>query len=67
MGDTAQKRALRTCRSRLTEQGMARFDVLGLGADRDLSRALARRPAQGDPDATQIRAAVNGVIAGEPP
>jgi hypothetical protein len=46
MSDTAQKRALRNYRSRLTKRGIARFEVLGLEADRDLIRSVARRLAE---------------------
>src|SRR5258708_39335513 len=67
MGDAAQKRALRNYRNKLVKRGMARFEVLGLDADRDLIRSLARRLAEDDPDAARIRAAVNRTIAGEPP
>ena len=67
MGDAAQKRALRNYRSRLVKRGMARFEVLGLDADRDLIRSLARRLAEDDPDAVRLRAAVNRTMAGEPP
>ena len=64
---TAQKKALRNYRSRLVKRGMARFEVLGLDADRDLIRSLAKRLAEGDADAAQIRAAVSQTITGEPP
>jgi hypothetical protein len=67
MGNTAQTRALRNYRSRLVKRGMARFEVLGLDADRDLIRSLAKRLAENDPDAVRIRAAVSLTIAGEPP
>jgi hypothetical protein len=67
MGNTAQKRALRNYRSRLVKRGMARFEVVGLDADRDLIRALAKRLAEDGPDAVRIRAAVSRTIAGEPP
>jgi hypothetical protein len=67
MSNTAQKRALRNYRSRLTERGIARFEVLGLDADRDLIRSLARRLAENGPDATRIRATVCRTIAGDPP
>ena len=67
MGNTAQKRALRNYRSRLVKRGMARFEVLGLDADRDLIRSLAKRLAEDDPDAARIRAAVSRTIGGEPP
>ena len=65
--DTSQKRALRNYRSRLNERGLARFEVLGRDADRDLIRSLARRLAEDGPDASQLRAAVHRTIAGEPP
>jgi hypothetical protein len=67
MGSTAQKRALRNYRTRLVKRGMARFEVLGLDADRDLIRSLAKRLAEDDPDAARIRADVSRTIAGEPP
>jgi hypothetical protein len=67
MSNTAQKRALRNYRTRLVKRGMARFEVLGLDADRELIRSLAKRLAKDDPDAAQIRAAVSRTIAGEPP
>jgi hypothetical protein len=67
MGNTAQKRALRNYRTRLVKRGMARFEVLGLDADRDLIRSLAKRLAEDDPDASRIRAAVSRTIGGDPP
>lgn len=63
----SQKRALATYRSRLSERGMARFEVLGLAADRDLIRSLARRLAEDGPEASRLRAAVSRTIEGEPP
>lgn len=67
MSNTAQKRALQNYRSRLTDRGMARFEVQGLDADRDLIRSLARRLAEDGPDAARIRATVSRTIVGEPP
>lgn len=67
MVDSAQKRALRNYRTRLVKRGMARFEVLGLDADRDLIRSLAKRLAEDDPDAVQIRATLRRTIGGEPP
>jgi hypothetical protein len=67
VGNTAQKRALRNYRTRLAKRGMARFEVLGLNADRDLIRSLAKRLAEDDLDAARIRAAVSQTIGGEPP
>lgn len=64
---TPQKRALENYRKRLTRRGMARFEVLGLDADRELIRSLARRLADGSPDSVQIRTTVRRTISGEPP
>lgn len=67
MSNTSQKRAIRNYRHRLVERGMARFEVLGLDADRDLIRSLARRLAENGSDAARIRATVSRSMAGEPP
>ena len=66
MSSTSQKRALRNYRSRLSERGMTRFEVLGLEADRDLIRSLARRLAENGPDAERIRATVSSTVSGRP-
>ncbi|SDR59839.1 hypothetical protein SAMN05519103_06540 [Rhizobiales bacterium GAS113] len=63
---TSQKRAIRNYRSRLSERGLARFEVLGLDGDRDLIRSLARRLAEDGPEAARIRATVTQTISGEP-
>ena len=65
--ETSQKRAIRSYRTRLNERGLARFEVLGRHADRDLIRSLARRLAEDDVDATRLRAVVRQSIAGKPP
>jgi hypothetical protein len=67
MGNSSQTRALKNYRSRLSERGMARFEVLGLDTDRDLIRSLAKRLAEDDQDAALIRATVSRTIAGDPP
>ncbi|MGO9229379.1 MAG: hypothetical protein ACLQKA_09250 [Bryobacteraceae bacterium] len=67
MSITPQKRALKNYRQRLTRRGMARFEVLGLDADRELIRSLARRLAGDGNDSAQIRATVRRTIAGERP
>ena len=67
MSNSSQKRALKNYRERLGERGMARFEVLGRDADRDLIRSLARRLAEDGPDASRIRAAVSQTISGAPP
>jgi hypothetical protein len=63
----SQKRAIQNYRSRLSERGLTRFEVLGRDVDRDLIRSLARRLAEEGPDASRLRAAVSQTIAGEPP
>jgi hypothetical protein len=55
MGSTSQIRALKNYRKRLSQRGMARFEVLGLSADRELIRSLARRLAENSPEAMEIR------------
>jgi hypothetical protein len=67
VSDTAQKRALQNYRSRLTERGMARFEVLGLAADRDLIRRLAKSLAEDDPNAARIRSTLRNTIVRESP
>lgn len=64
MTDSAQKRALQAYRSRLASRGVARYEVQGLNADKDLIRSLARRLAEGGPDARRIRATVGRTVAG---
>ncbi len=65
MGNSAQKRAVQAYRSRLTQRGMARFEVQALETDRELIRILARRLAEGGPEARHVRAAVERIVAGE--
>jgi len=67
MSTTPQKRALKNYRRRLTQRGMARFEVLGLDADRELIRSLARRLADDRADSVEIRATVRRTIAGVEP
>ncbi len=67
MSNSSQKRAVKNYRDRLTARGMIRFEVLGLGTDRDLIRSLAKRLAEDGPEATRLRATISQTIAGEPP
>jgi hypothetical protein len=67
MSTTPQKRALNRYRKRLNQRGMARFEVLGLDADRELIRSLAKRLAGDGPDSARLRATVRLVILGEQP
>ena len=64
MSNTAQKRAIKNYRRRLRSRGIARFDVLGLSADRDLIRSLAKKLAQDDAEATRIRSEVTRTVSG---
>ena len=59
MTDTSQQRALANNRRRLNDRGMARFEVLGLDADRGLIRSLAKRLARNDEEAARLRGAVS--------
>jgi hypothetical protein len=65
MRTTPQERALSRYRKRLNQRGMARFEVLGRDADRELIRSLARRLAADGPDSARIRATVRLTISGE--
>jgi hypothetical protein len=67
MSNTSQNRAIKNYRNRLTERGIARFEVLGLDTDRDLIRSLAKRLAGGGPEADRIRSIVSRSIAGPLP
>ena len=66
MSVTPQQRAIRSYRKRITQRGMARFEVLGLDTDRELIRSLARRLADDGPDTGKIRDAVRRATAPEP-
>ena len=64
---SSQRRAIHNYRSRLSERGLSRFEVLGRDSDRDLIRSLARRLAEEGPEASELRAAVSQSLGGEPP
>lgn len=64
---SSQKRAIQNYRARLSKRGLARFEVLGREADRDLIRSVARRLAKGGPEASRLRAALSQSISGERP
>jgi hypothetical protein len=66
MGNS-EKRAIQNYRSRLGERGLARFEVLGRAADRDLIRSFARRLSEDTQEAAELRAAVSKSIAAAPP
>jgi hypothetical protein len=64
---SSQKRAIQNYRSRLSKRGLARFEVLGRDADRDLIRSLAKRLTEDTPEASELRAAVSKSISGDAP
>lgn len=67
MSTSSQKRAVKNYRDRLVERGLTRFEVIGLGADRDLIRSLAKQLAEDGPGAAHLRATVGRTLASESP
>jgi hypothetical protein len=67
MSTTPQRRALKNYRKRLAQRGMARFEVLGLDADRELIRSLAKQLAGSSPESARIRASVRLAMSGAAP
>ena len=63
MSNRAQRKAIKNYRRRLRKRGLTRFEVLGLNADRALIRSLARKLAQGDPEAQRIRTEVTRSVS----
>ena len=63
MTSAAQKRATRNYRARLAERGVRRFEVMALKTDREMLRTLARRLAEGGPEAERARSAVRMLVA----
>lgn len=67
MDKSSQNRALKNYRRRLGERGLARFEVLALGSDRELVRSLAKRLAENDAEASRLRSEVSrAVVRSEP-
>jgi hypothetical protein len=67
VSEPSQKRALENYRNRLSQRGMARFEVLGLDADRELIRSLAKRLAENDAEVPGLRATVSRALLGPSP
>ena len=67
MATIPQTRAIRNYRKRLTQRGMARFEVLGLASDRELIRALARRLAEDGADAIETRTLLRRALSLQAP
>lgn len=63
----SQKRAILNYWRHFGERGVARFEVLGRDANRDLIRSIARRFAEDTPEASELRATMSKSIAVEPP
>jgi hypothetical protein len=63
---SSQKRAIQNYRTRLRQRGLARFEVLGLKADRELIRSVARGLAEDGPEGSRLRAALSRSLAGQP-
>ncbi len=59
----AQQRATGNYRARLEQRGFKRFEAMALETDREMLRTLARRLAEGGPEADRARAAVKALIA----
>ena len=57
---------LQTDASRKRDTNQSRFCVTALASDRDLIRALAKRLAEGGPDASRLRATVTKAMTGAP-
>lgn len=62
---SSQNRAVQNYRSRLGERGLARFEVLGRDADRELIRSLARKLSEDTPEASRLRATVTHSMTGD--
>lgn len=67
MTESPQRKAVKKYRKRLADRGLARYEVLGLSEDRDLIRALAKRLADEDAEASEIRSVIRNRIAPQQP
>jgi hypothetical protein len=66
MTGSAQKSAVNAYRERLARRGIARFEVLGREADRDLIRSVAKHLASDGPEASALRDAIRRSIGSNP-
>ena len=67
MTDSSRNRATAKYRRRLSERGMARFEVLGRKTDRELIRTLARQLAEEGPQADHLRTIVTTETSNKAP
>ncbi|MDB5760514.1 MAG: hypothetical protein JWM30_3803 [Burkholderia sp.] len=65
MNNISQKRAIKNYRDRLTDRGLARFEVLGPEGDRELIRAIARRLSEEGSEAAKLRATLKQTISSD--
>jgi uncharacterized protein (DUF2336 family) len=63
---SSQQRAIQNYRSRLSAKGLARFEVLGREADRELIRSLARSLALDNAETSTLRAIVDNALNEKP-
>lgn len=61
MSGPSQKRALKNYRKRLSQRGMARFEVLARRSDRELIRSVARALTEDDDKANDVRKALQRI------
>lgn len=60
---SAQIRANQSYRERLARKGVARFEIMALETDRVLLRSLAKRLAENDPAAQELRATIRNAAS----
>lgn len=67
MSNAAQKRAMQNYRTRLTQRGFKRFEIMALETDQELIRTLARRLTEEGQEADEVRAAIKSAVTSKPP
>ena len=66
MSSTFRKQPAKSDLKRPARRGMARFEVVGRAADRDLIRSLAKRLAEDGAEADRIRATISQSMSTKP-
>jgi hypothetical protein len=64
--NASQNRAVANHRRRLTERGIARYEVRGLEQDKELVRKFVNRLAANDPEAQRLRQQVADDVLKKP-
>ena len=67
MTTPSQNRAVANHRRRLKQRGLSRYEVRGLDSDKELVRGIAKRLAENDRKADQLRSEMAQKIADEAP